>query len=160
MPDLTRFEEELICTLYRRVPQAVDVLPYTAEMNWLAGEFQAVSGREMTAGEVFRALVGLRKAGRLDLKGKSGRTARHGLNRRSLGLIGELYAAQPVVADRLPYTPEFERMYAAFHARSRQRTTRALFFCALLAERKAGRLPRKVAPKRARVAPLGPVQEP
>jgi len=58
-------------------------------------------------------------------------------------LIAEIYAASGATVDDLPYTDEFERLYAAFILRSGCSIDRHDFWKALAGLRKASRLVRK-----------------
>jgi hypothetical protein len=55
----------------------------------------------------------------------------------------ELYEAQSLSRQHLPYTTEFERMYAGFQARTRSDRSRANVYRRLEYLGKAGKLPRK-----------------
>ena len=58
-------------------------------------------------------------------------------------LVAELYTASRRTVDDLPYTDEFERLYAAFMARSGLTLTRHDFWKAMAGCRKQSRLVRK-----------------
>jgi hypothetical protein len=58
-------------------------------------------------------------------------------------LVRELYTRSSRTVDDLPYTDEFDRLYAEFVARSGRRITQHDFWRAIANARKAGRLVRK-----------------
>lgn len=144
-PEMSDFTKELYIRLYRQSPIAVDSLPYTDHLDWITRIVQHVTDDNIETREVFRNLVGLRKDRSLDLKGKRGRSPSpvgH-LEDSDVALIDELYSEQPLVSDKLPYTEQFDRMFAEFHRRSGTTMSRALFFCAVMNIRKKGLLTRK-----------------
>jgi hypothetical protein len=58
-------------------------------------------------------------------------------------IVGELYEKASRTVDDLPYTDEFDKLYAEFVARSGRQLTRHDFWRALSNARKASRLVRK-----------------
>lgn len=58
-------------------------------------------------------------------------------------LIAEIYAESGATVDDLPYTDEFENLYAAFVRRSGRSISRHAFWRVLTGLRKASRLVRK-----------------
>lgn len=128
---------------FNRQDMAVDPMPYTARFDALCCTVQAELGRPIVSRDVFRYLVALRKGGMLQLKGKRN-AVRSPLSPESKAIIGRLYAAQPITTDRLPYTQQFEAMWAAYNAESAEPfTSKALFFCAVMRLRKQTKLPLK-----------------
>lgn len=70
-------------------------------------------------------------------------TAYAKLDNAAKQVLAELYAGIGKTVDELPYTDDFERLYAAFTARTGRRLTRHEFWRVLSGARKARRLTRK-----------------
>lgn len=65
------------------------------------------------------------------------------LNEADRGVLRELYQRSGKTADELPYTEEFELLYASFLRRTGLGMTRNSFWRLLANERKQGKLARK-----------------
>jgi hypothetical protein len=153
---------------YSAQPRAVDALPYTAEFNELChrvwADQPASDPTPRTHHAIHQALLELRKARLrkarpLPLKGRTTRV-RVPLSDVDRGRIVALYRGLGrgrLPADHLPYTDQFEALFARFHAEAGVRLSRALFFCAVMGLRKQGKL-RRFAGSRssARPRPGGP----
>ena len=69
--DLTDAQKQLLADLYARSPLAVDSLPYTEEMERIHIGFVQQTGIAVSVGELFRALLSLRKQARLATKSQT-----------------------------------------------------------------------------------------
>lgn len=69
--DLTDAQKQLLADLYARSPLAVDSLPYTEEMERIHIGFVQQTGMAVSVGELFRALLSLRKQARLATKSQT-----------------------------------------------------------------------------------------
>jgi hypothetical protein len=69
--------------------------------------------------------------------------ARITLSNAERDLLAELYRQMHMTVDELPYTEEFETLYAAFLERTQRRMSRQEVWRALAGARKASRLVRK-----------------
>ena len=69
--------------------------------------------------------------------------AKESLSNAHKKILAELYDETPLTVDDLPYTDDFETLYAAFIARSGRAMTRHEVWKALAGCRKASRLSRK-----------------
>jgi hypothetical protein len=66
--ELTDAQKQLLADLYARSPLAVDLLPYTEEMERIHLDFVQQTSVAVSVGEIFRALLNLRKQSRLVTK--------------------------------------------------------------------------------------------
>jgi hypothetical protein len=142
---------------YSAQPRAVDALPYTAEFNEMCyrvwADQPAADPTPRTHHAIHRALLMLRKRPDhpLPLKGRPG-PARVPIAEADRERIVALYyglGRRRPVPDDLPYTDQFEALFARFHAEAGPgvRLSRALFFCAVMGRRKQGKL-RRIARRR------------
>ncbi len=107
-------DDALLVSVYERTGRTLDDLPYTPEFEAIC---EAV-GRADEPREVFRRLHNLRKAAKLPRLGRAPTVAVRlepeeeelvlGLVRERVGTVGQ--------RDRLPYTPEFDRLLERFNA--------------------------------------------
>ena len=106
---------------YRRVGRTLDDLPYTEEFESLyTASFAHAHNR--TRREVFHRLHNLRKAGKLPRAGRS-KVARPVIDQRDEQTLIELvtlHAGTLGQRDRLPYTPEMDRLAETFRERTAQ----------------------------------------
>ena len=69
--ELSDGQKKLLADLYARSPLAVDALPYTEEMERIHLDFVQQTGVAVSVGELFRALLSLRKQARLGTKSQA-----------------------------------------------------------------------------------------
>jgi hypothetical protein len=116
MPDLSLRDERLIAA-YARTGRTLDDLPYTKEFDGLMGEVGGdFAGRPADA---FRRLHTLRKASRLPKSALRGTSPAAVTPEEETLLIGLVVAEVGTLGqrDQLPFTPGFDKVYAAFNAR-------------------------------------------
>ena len=70
--DLTEDQREVLISLCNDCPIGVDSLPYTSEFKSIYREFRRQTEVRIFRHHVWRAICGLRKAGRLEKKGPAG----------------------------------------------------------------------------------------
>ncbi|MDQ7012316.1 MAG: acetylxylan esterase [Planctomycetota bacterium] len=107
--------DELLVAAYERAARTLDDLPYTPEWATLFAEAGGATG--MREREVFHALHNLRKAGKLPRLGRATSSPprinaeeESQLGEHVVRLIGSLGQR-----DRLPFTPEFDRLVEWFN---------------------------------------------
>ena len=67
-PKLADEQKKLLQDLYASTPLAADELPYTEDMERIHAEFVRQTGLQLEVRDVYKALLSLRKLGRLDRK--------------------------------------------------------------------------------------------
>jgi len=113
-PSRARIDEQLAAA-YQRAGRTLDDLPYTSEWVSLCEQIDAELG--LSQREVFHRLHNLRKAGKLPRLGRAvsappsiDRAEESDLAERVVRLVGTLGQR-----DRLPFTPEFDRLVLEFN---------------------------------------------
>jgi hypothetical protein len=66
--ELGESEKQVLLDLYAQCPLSADALPYTEEMEQLHNAFVQQTGLAISVGDLFRALINLRKKGQLPTK--------------------------------------------------------------------------------------------
>lgn len=107
--------DQRLVEVYSRAGRTLDDLPYTPQWAALFAELEPATG--LREREVFHRLHNLRKAGKLPRMGRASssppaidRDQEADLAERVTGLVGSLGQR-----DRLPFTPEFDRLVLEFN---------------------------------------------
>lgn len=145
--DLTQAQRGLMVTLYDDQPYEADYLPYTKEVEVMAGVLAARTGIPILLGNLCRLLVDMRKAGVLPKKpgpkNYPWKIHKRDLTDFQIELIKDLYMQHDVFSDDLPYTRELEWMALTFQARTGMVISLGNFYWLVFQIRKDGELPRK-----------------
>jgi hypothetical protein len=157
---LTPEQLSVVVALYAAQPWTADRLPYTSELNAILRGCHSV-GLTFNHRDLSRLLISLRKhdPSPLPLKGRSpGRMSP--FDRQQEAILVELYDAQSLASDQLPYTPEFEKLVKDFRALTGRKWHPMVVFHRLLnirrqpskgLPRKTDRKPRNLPPDQPRL---------
>lgn len=141
--DLSESQLNLLIHLYEQEQVYMDRLPYSTEIERIAAGYTAKTKRKIRAVDVHNILVEIRKNSKTGDKVKGLIPRRKSAEKpdwidSQLGFLRYLYSTvqHRIALDELPYTEEFEAIYAEFLMGTGIAATRREFFLALLAFRK------------------------
>lgn len=146
--DLTDFQRAMIASLYLAQPFEAYRLAHTPELEEMAVTFAAWTGRPILLENFSRLLIALRKEGFLPRNPRTQRVnpwpvRKSQLTADEIKLIDELYKSQPILTDKLAYTPQLLRMTLVFAAKTGRTITQGNFLWLILTLRKEGLLSKK-----------------
>ena len=108
-------KKDVLATIYQNIARTADDLPYTPHFESLYASYTGKLGDpKPTRQEVWRHLLNMRKAGDLPKLGPA-KSKPPKLDKSEEARLRDLLGADIGKRDRLPYTPRFDELVAAFN---------------------------------------------